>query len=501
MAPISIWWHAYQIEEETAMVEDMTERPEDEKSFEELLEAYEKGESQEIRVGERIQAKVLSIGRESVFVDTGSKMDGVVDKAELLDESGGLSCKVGDILDLYVVSFTESEVRLSRALSGAGNLGLLKEAFDEGIPVKGKVRGTCKGGYEITVMQRRAFCPASQMDLKYVENPQEYVGKSFRFLVTQLVEGGRNIVVSRRRLMERELEKAKAEFLSGLEEGQILEGKVTRLVPYGAFVEIFPGIEGMVHLSELSWSRVDAPEEVVQASQQVKVKVIGLEQNGAARRPKISLSIKETGLDPWYSVDSDFQEGQIVEGKVKRCAPFGAFVEIASGIEGLVHISEMSYRRRIIKPEEMVRPGDLIKVMIKEIDSSGRRISLSMKDVEGDPWADIMDRYQQGQTIEGRLEKKESYGYFISLEPGITGLMPRSSMEKSPYGSDLERRKEGDIIPVVIEQINQPEKRITLLPASGAEEVNWQRFRGQSTALGSLGEKLQEAMKAKRSRG
>lgn len=469
-----------------------------EESFEDLLLAYECKERRQVRVGDRVQAEVLSIGRENVFVDTGTMMDGVVDKAELLDDQGQLTCKIGDRLELYVVSVSDGEVRLSRALTGSGGLRALNEAFENGVPVEGKVIARCKGGYEVNLMQRRAFCPASQMDLRYTEDGQEFIGKTYRFLLTQFDEGGRNIVVSRRKLLERELQEARKEFLAEIREGQILEGTVTRLAQFGVFVEIFPGIEGMVHVSELSWSRVRNPNEVVRVSEKVKVRVMKVEGDVSTGKARISLSIKGASPDPWRGVESVYKVGQIVEGKVGRCTSFGAFVEVEPGVEGLVHISEMSYTRRVLKPEELVSPGDTIKVIIKEIDLENRRISLSMKDVEGDPWAEIFERYKEGQVVNGRLERKEDYGYFVSLEPGVTGLIPKTAIERSPYATELEKAREGDIISVFIKQINQPEKRITLEPRLGTEEDDWQSYRDAKASFGSLGEKLLEALRKKK---
>ena len=469
----------------------------EEQSFEQMLQAYENKETRELRVGDRISVKVLSIGRESVFVDTGTIIDGVVEKAELLDEDGKLTCQEGDVVDLYVVSVTESEARLSKAISGVSGLRALEHAYSNEIPVEGRVKARCKGGYEVTVMQRRAFCPASQMDLRHGREPEEYVGKTYRFVLTQYDEGGRNIVVSRRRLLEKELQKAREEFLSKLYKDMIIEGTVTRFASFGAFVEVFPGIEGMVHLSEMSWSRVRNPEKLLHLGQNVKVKVLGVGRDETSGKPRISLSIREASPDPWQDIESRVQEGQVLDGGVTRCVSFGAFVEVLPGVEGLVHVSEMSYTRRILRPEDAVKVGDKVRVMVKEIDKENKRLSLSMKDVEGDPWADVLKRYQEGKVVEGRLEKKEKFGYFVSVEPGVTGLLPKASIERSPYAADLEKIKEGGTLRVMIENINQAERKMTLAPAAGEEESNWQSYAGSATSFGSLGEKLRQAMKEK----
>jgi small subunit ribosomal protein S1 len=214
---------------------------------------------------------------------------------------------------------------------------------------------------------------------------------------------------------------------------------------------------------------------------------------------KISLSTKRLTEDPWDSADQQFHAGDKILGKVTRCANFGAFVEVAPGIEGLVHISEMSYTKRILNPADVVSDGETVSVLIKEIDMEKRRMSLSIRDAEGDPWVDVAEKYTIGQSLEAVLEKKEKFGYFINLEPGITGLLPKSKISRSQRSSELEKLKEGDPIPVIIEAINIGERKITLMPGNTEDERNWQEFSGDTgPAMGSLGEKLQQAMTQKK---
>jgi small subunit ribosomal protein S1 len=214
---------------------------------------------------------------------------------------------------------------------------------------------------------------------------------------------------------------------------------------------------------------------------------------------KISLSLKQLTQDPWDSADQHFHEGDKIVGKVTRCANFGAFVEVAPGIEGLVHISEMSYTRRVLKPEDVVSAGQSVSVLIKEIDMEKRRMSLSIRDAEGDPWVEVAGKYRIGQSLAGVLEKKEKFGYFVSLEPGITGLLPKSKFSRSGIASEIEKLKEGDPIPVIIEAINAVERKITLTPGNTEDEQNWQKFAGETdSSMGALGEKLQQAMSQKK---
>jgi small subunit ribosomal protein S1 len=226
-----------------------------EESFAEMLDAYSPGSDAEFGIGDKIRGKIVSIGRDSVFIDTGSKIDGAVDKAELLDKDGQLALQEGDILELYVVALSEEEIKLSKAVSGIGGLHMLREAYDKAVPVEGKISETCKGGVRVDVLQRRAFCPISQVSLDFVDDPADYVGKNFDCLITTFEENGKNIVVSRRALLARELEKARKAFYETLSVGNVMNGTITRIMPFGAFVKLSEGVEGMVHVSEISWSK------------------------------------------------------------------------------------------------------------------------------------------------------------------------------------------------------------------------------------------------------
>jgi small subunit ribosomal protein S1 len=352
--------------------DDDNNSEEKEESFAALLDAYSPGTEDAVRIGDKIRGKIIAIGKDSVFVDTGTKVDGVVDKVELMDKDQQLEVEEGDMLELYVVALTDDEIRLSKALSGIGGLQMLKEAYEKAVPVEGRISETCKGGFRVDVLQRKAFCPISQVDINYVE-------------------------------------------------------------------------------------------------------------------------------DPWDTADQHFQQGDKILGKVTRCANFGAFVEVAPGIEGLVHISEMSYTKRILNPEDVVSAGETVSVLIKELDMEKRRMSLSIRDAEGDPWVDVAGKYTIGQSLTAVLEKKEKFGYFINLEPGITGLLPKSILGKFQRSSEFEKLKEGDPIPVIIEAIDTGERKITLRPGNTEDEQNWQEFSGDTgSSMGALGEKLQQAMSQKK---
>lgn len=475
------------------------ESPETEESFAELFEAYGAGMNENIRVGDRIRGRIISIGSSSVFVDTGTKIDGVVEKSELLDADGQLTLVEGDELDLYVIAADESEVRLSKAISGIGGLNMLRDAWEQHIPVEGKVAGAIKGGFQVEIMKRRAFCPISQMDVIYVEDPDVYVGQTFTFVIKRFEERGRNIVVSRRDILQKEIDVSRRAFMEQLDGDSVLEGTVVRIMPFGAFVALAPGVEGLVHISELSWSRLDTPEQAVSVGDRLQVKLLGIKEGDKPGQKKISLSVKQAMGDPWAEAPSRIHVGDKLSGKVTRCANFGAFVELFPGIEGLVHISEMSYTRRVMRPEEVVVPGDRIMVTVKELDFDRKRISLSIKDAEGDPWEDIADKFKPGSTVPGRVEKKEGFGIFVNLAPGITGLLPKSKIAASEKAAEIEALRPGAAISVTIDGIEAGERKISLGTGDRVDDRDWQAFAGEAAdSMGALGDQLKNALSKQR---
>ncbi|MDL2270071.1 30S ribosomal protein S1 [Desulfosarcina sp. OttesenSCG-928-G17] len=482
--------------------------PEPEENFAELLEAYSAGMNDAIQVGDQIRGRIIAISDQSVFVDTGTKVDGVVEKNELLDEEGNLPFSEGDELDLYVVAHNESEIRLSKAISGAAGAQILQDAWSQKIPVEGKVVAAIKGGFQVEIAKRRAFCPISQMDVVHVDDPAPYVDQTFSFLIKRFEESGRNIVVSRRELLQKEIDASRKAFMDALEPDAVLEGTVTRMMPFGVFVRLAPGVEGLVHISELSWSRLDTPDQAVAVGDTLQVRVLDIKPGQKSDTPKISLSAKQVMGDPWADAFQKVQVGATLPGKITRCAPFGAFVELFPGIEGLVHISEMSYTRRVMRAEEVVSPGDAVMVVVKSIEPDRKRISLSLKAAKGDPWDTVMDTFKPGETVPGWIEKKETFGFFINLSPGITGLLPKSKIAASKNATALESARPGAEISVTIDNINVAERKIALSVGGDedggeSENRNWKDYVPSRSAshLGSLGDQLQEALSRKKGGG
>lgn len=478
---------------------------EEEMSFAEMLAEHEREEAPQSRLspGQRVSVKVVAITGDTIFVSTGSKVDGIVDREEL-EVDGELPVQVGDMLDLYVVTVTPQEVKLSKILRGAGSLSALEEAKDAGLPVEGKVTGQVKGGYAVDIMKRRAFCPSSQIDLRQPEDPEAPVGKTYPFLITRLEKGGRNIVVSRRTLLEREQAENRDALLAEVNEGDVREGVVTRLAPFGAFIELAPGVEGLAHVSELSWARVGQADEAVSVGDVVRFKILGIARDDKGTR--ISLSLKQVTDDPWKDAPNRLNVGDVVTGKVVRNAPFGAFVEVLPGVEGLVHLSELSFEKRVNKADEIVVPGDVVSVKIKELDAEKRRISLSLRDAGGNPWDSVADLLPLDADVTGTLEKRAPFGLFVTLSPGITGLMPSGVIQASPSRKELERLSPGDAVNVRVRSVDVENRRISLAPAGeegadGTVEKDWKRHAPKpapAPAVGALGLALQAAMKKKR---
>lgn len=468
-----------------------------EESFADLLAAYDNKAESNLKKGDRIKGAIIAISDDTVFVDTGSKIDGAVVKSELLDEKGEFPYSIGDELDLYIVSFNESELILSRAISGAGDMEMVTDAWRNKIPVTGKVTEAVKGGFAVEICKRRAFCPISQMDIRFVESPESYIGQSFEFLINRVEGHGKNIVVSRRELLAKQVEEGRKIFLKSVFPGAVFDGKVRKLMDFGAFVELCPGVDGLVHVSEISWSRVEKPSEVLKEGDSVRVTVIKIETHPKTGQEKLSLSIKQAGENPWDDFYRRFKTGDTISGKAVRCTQFGVFVEIIPGVEGLVHVSEMSHTKRVSKPTDMVTPGDVINAVIKEMDPVKRRISLSMKAFDGDPWADAELLYPKGKVVQGTIDGKEPFGYFILLAPGVKGLLPKSKISHYHDAASVDKLKTGDPITVKIESISVADRKLTFELTDDAASGEWKTFSDNQTlkhSVGSLGEKLSEAL-------
>ncbi|MEW6754168.1 MAG: 30S ribosomal protein S1 [Candidatus Latescibacterota bacterium] len=379
--------------------------------FARLLQTSQ-GPGVQVTVGERISGVVAKIEDESTFIDFGGRSEGVMRTQELRDEGGRLLVAVGDPLEAYVAS-VQDEVLLTRRVGQQDRQAdLLYQAYKSGIPVEGRVDAVNKWGLGVTLQGGvRAFCPISQVDTTFVENAEDYRGQTITFRITEFRHQGRTIVLSRRAMLEAEQDRQAEDVRGNLQPGAEVEGKVTRLEDFGAFVELGAGIEGLIHVSELSHKRVRHPQDVLSVGQTVRVAVLQTKGLGERRRERISLSLKALERDPWEEARRALPAGTVVDGRVDAVETFGAFVEVAPGIRGLLHVSEIA-DRRIGHPREVLEVGQQVRVVVLEIDARRRRVRLSMRQVESLESAanlkEFQDRQRKAEDEQGSTAMRDA---------------------------------------------------------------------------------------------
>ncbi|MEW6186122.1 MAG: S1 RNA-binding domain-containing protein [Thermodesulfobacteriota bacterium] len=389
------------------------DQEDNDKNFAELFEASAASTREgSFLPGERVKGKVVLVTADTVFIDYGAKSEGWADVDEFKDEKGEISVKPGQEVELNFVGYGPSGAHLGSYLRGGpggAGVALLRKAFEAGLAVEGTVTGTNKGGLEISISGTKAFCPFSQMDLTYVDKPEAFIGTTQKFMVTQFEEEGRNIVLSRRAVLQAEKEALAQNTRSRLAVGEVFPGRVTRLTPFGAFVDL-GGIEGLIHISEISRSQVKDPADFLSLGQEVKVQVLEIKSD-EKNEQRISLSMKVLEADPWEK-DFGFEEGDVLLGTVRSLTAFGAFVSLAPGLDGLVHISEIS-SKRIHHPRDVLKEGQEIPVMVLEINREQKRISLSIKEV-APVSEDEMETFREEQVRSGNVIRKRRKAVVLS---------------------------------------------------------------------------------------
>ncbi|NCN40907.1 S1 RNA-binding domain-containing protein [bacterium] len=346
--------------------------------FEQMLNQSFEASEKKLHVGDKIEAEILSLGPEFVIVSTGTRVDGFVPSMQMQNGAGEFTAKSGEKVTMFVTKVTRAQIFLSPNPAEQNKADNIEDAFNKNMRIEGKVTGTNTGGFDVDLQGKRAFCPMAQMDTKRIEDGAPFVGKTMEFKIIKYEQGGRNIVLSRRKVLEEEQGQKAASFSNERNVGDKVKGTVTRIEPFGAFIDIGSGIEGMAHISELAWERVAKPEDVVSLGDVVTVTIKNIENSGS--RMKIALSLKDDSNNPWKNMPSHIKTGQVVSGKITRCMPFGAFAELHPGLEGLIPLSQMSATKRVNSADEVVKPGDVVSLLVKEIDSGKKRISLSIKD-------------------------------------------------------------------------------------------------------------------------
>jgi small subunit ribosomal protein S1 len=415
-----------------------------------FAEAMENLELKTPQQGEMLRGTIVSISGENAYISYGGPSEAVLDAAEL----EGLD--IGDSIEATVVK-TGAEIRVSRKMiKGRASLEQLRAAFENRIPVEGKITGRNKGGFEVNVSGLRAFCPLSQIALGKIENPDAFLNQTLEFRVTELSDDGRRIVVSRAALLKEAAAERAAETRARIQPGAELTGRVKTLTPFGAFVDL-GGVDGLLHVSEMSRRRVTDPKDVVAIGQEVRVKVIKVENDGK----RISLSMKDAEPDPWYDVADRYTPGTPFTGRIVRSTDFGYFVEVEPGLDGLVHVSQLPHG---IKPGDTdVAIGTTVQGWVREVDPSKKRLSLSLRAVAvNDPWESVNQRYPIGRVVEGTVDHGAAPGIFIELEPGLTGLIPNSEISVPPGSDPTQAHRAGEKLMVRIMSVDANRKRISL---------------------------------------
>src|SRR5262245_6641706 len=448
-----------------------------------------------LEIGQVVKGRVILVGEENVFVDVGGKGEAWIERGELTDEAGRLRVRVGDEVEATVVS-TGDEVRLSYKLrQGAHAREALALAASSGLPVEGRVAAVIKGGYEVTVAGLRAFCPFSQMDLRRVETAEDFVGRVLEFRITTYGERGRNIVLSRRQLLQERAAQAAEETWQKIVPGAILPGTVASLTDFGAFVDL-GGVQGLVPVSEVSHSRVARPSERLRVGEQVTVKVLRVDDE----KKKVSLSLKALEGDPWVTVPGRLRERQVVRGRAVRATEFGVFVEILPGVDGLLHISEIP-RSRQGALREAASSGVEVSVMIVSIDMDKRRIALALAPDDMVPGTQMESTLAVGSVLSGTVERVEPYGVFVRLGPGQTGLIPNAELGTA-HGADPRRTfPAGSEVKVIVLAIEEGGRRIRLSREKALaheEHAETEAYLRDSTKKGdgfalTLGERIRQA--------
>lgn len=444
-------------------------------------------------VGDRVKARVVQVSTQAVFLDLGGKSEGMLDIASVLDKDGHITVQPGDTVEAYVISFQGGSIRLAKVLSGGDDAtAMLAEAASQGIPVEGKVTGVNKGGFTVQVMGKQGFCPLSQIDFE-VGEPNSWIDKTVRFKIIRVEEGGRNVVVSATQLIRDERESRAADTIASIAPGAEFEGVVTRVQPFGAFVDI-GGIEGLLHVSEISHTRLSSAEDALSKGDRVRVKVKSFEDSADPKARRLSLSMRALQEDPWSASIGRFEIGRSYPGTVTRLERFGAFVEVAAGVEGLVHISEMSMGKRINEPKEVVNPGDSIEVQVLNIDPLRRQIALSIKALQADPWAAAASRFALGQTVSGTVDTVVEKGVRVSLEDGFEAFIPMGQMADGENKGTTNKFRPGTDIQARVIEVNTEKRRITLSrrpdDETGRREFESYKASESKAGMGTLGDLL-----------
>ncbi|UCG21293.1 MAG: 30S ribosomal protein S1 [Deltaproteobacteria bacterium] len=433
-----------------------------EESFQELYEESLRS----IKEGEVVRGNIIQVTEDYVMVDIGYKSEGQIRISEFKDEDGAVSARVGDEVDVLLEYHEDENGEIVLSKEKATKIKVWDEISkiykDDGV-IEGRIVSKVKGGLSVDIGVQ-AFLPGSQVDLRPVRNLDSLIGQQSEFKILKYNKKRRNVVLSRRVLLEKEREELKSETLDRLEEGKILEGVVKNITEYGVFVDL-GGIDGLLHITDMSWGRVGHPSEMCSIGETIKVMVLNFDPE----KERVSLGLKQLTDDPWSSVDERYPEGGRVTGKVVSLTDYGAFVELEPGIEGLIHVSEMSWTAKIRHPSKVVSVGDIVEAVVLNLNKENKRISLGMKQVEPNPWDVIGEKYPVGTTIQGKIKNITDFGLFIGIDEGIDGLVHISDLswtKRIKHPSEL--YKKGEEIQAIVLNIDKENERFSL----GVKQLN-----------------------------
>ena len=442
-------------------------------SKDEIAKQYDNTMSN-IAVGETVEGIVSEINKREVIVNIGYKSEGVIPASEFRYNS---ELQVGDKVEVYVESVEDKGGQLLLSHKKARQLkswDRVNEALENDEIIKGYVKCRTKGGMIVDVFGIEAFLPGSQIDVKPIRDYDVYVDKTMEFKVVKINQEFRNVVVSHKALIEAELEAQKQVIMSKLEKGQILEGTVKNITSYGVFIDL-GGVDGLIHITDLSWGRVNHPEEIVALDQKLQVVILDFDEN----KKRIALGLKQLVPHPWEALDANLKVGDTVKGKVVVMADYGAFVEIAPGVEGLIHVSEMSWSQHLRSAQDFMKVGDEVEAVVLTLDREERKMSLGIKQLTADPWENIEQKYPVGTKCTAKVRNFTNFGVFVEIEEGIDGLIHISDLswtkkikhpgEFTQVGADIE---------VVVLEIDKENRRLSL-GHKQLEENPWNEFEGQ----------------------
>ena len=428
-------------------------------SFAELLE--ESLNSSEMKPGAVIEAEVVDINGDYVIVNAGLKSESEIPASQFRDSEGAVQVNIGDRVEVAIETVEDGygNTRLSRERARrAKSWEALESAFADQSIVKGFLTGKVKGGFTVSMDEVRAFLPGSLVDVRPVTDTVFLENKELEFKVIKLDRVRNNVVVSRRAVVEKEMEVERAELLQNLEEGQIMKGTVKNLTDYGAFVNL-GGLDGLLHITDIAWKRVKHPSDVLEVGQELDVRVLKFDRE----RNRVSLGLKQLGEDPWADIARRYPESTRIFGKITNITDYGVFVELEEGVEGLVHVSEMDWTNKNVHPSKVCHLGDEVEVMVLEIDSERRRISLGIKQCTPNPWEEFAATHNKNDRITGQIRSITDFGVFIGLDGGIDGLIHLSDLSWDRPGEDITREfKKGDEVTAVVLAVDPDRERISL---------------------------------------